>query len=163
MNTDTKPWYKQFWPWFIISLPAAAVIAGLITVYIAFKNADSLVVDEYYKEGKAINLRTALLKKASELGYQPTLERLEGNFIILKFGENKPSDGSLVLDFVHPTSSDKDFGMQLNLQKDGSYQGLAPNNTAGRWYLRLSDGSTWLIKTELAKTSQSVTFIPASF
>ncbi len=36
--TDSKPWYKQFWPWFVISLPATAVVAGLITVVIAVQN-----------------------------------------------------------------------------------------------------------------------------
>ena len=25
---DTQPWYKYFWPWFIIALPASAVVAG---------------------------------------------------------------------------------------------------------------------------------------
>ena len=29
------PWYRQFWPWFVIALPASAVIAGLTTVWIA--------------------------------------------------------------------------------------------------------------------------------
>lgn len=32
---DEVPWYRQFWPWFVISLPATAVIASLVTVWIA--------------------------------------------------------------------------------------------------------------------------------
>ena len=32
---DTLPWYRQFWPWFIIALPATAVVASLATVWIA--------------------------------------------------------------------------------------------------------------------------------
>ncbi len=45
------PWYRQFWPWFIIALPAAAVIAGIITLYLAVSNPVSLVVDdEEYKQ-----------------------------------------------------------------------------------------------------------------
>ncbi|MGD9021258.1 MAG: FixH family protein [Lysobacterales bacterium] len=51
MNThpekqDTKPWYRQFWPWFIIALPAAAVAAGLFTLWLAISNPDSLVISE---------------------------------------------------------------------------------------------------------------------
>lgn len=34
-----KPWFKQFWPWFIISIPACGVIAGIATVIIATQNA----------------------------------------------------------------------------------------------------------------------------
>lgn len=40
------PWYRQFWPWFIIALPAAAVAGGLLTLWIAMSNPDYLVVDE---------------------------------------------------------------------------------------------------------------------
>ena len=42
---DTQPWYRQFWPWFLISLPASVVVAGLSTLYIANRHADDLVVD----------------------------------------------------------------------------------------------------------------------
>jgi len=38
-STDAKPWFKSFWPWFVISLPAAGVIAGITTVIIAVQNA----------------------------------------------------------------------------------------------------------------------------
>ena len=41
------PWYKQFWPWFLILLPGTAVVATLYTVVIANQYADDLVVDDY--------------------------------------------------------------------------------------------------------------------
>lgn len=40
------PWYKQFWPWFIIALPAAAVLASFFTLWLAISRPDYLVVDE---------------------------------------------------------------------------------------------------------------------
>ena len=40
------PWFKQFWPWFIIALPASAVIASFFTLWLAVSNPDYLVVDE---------------------------------------------------------------------------------------------------------------------
>ena len=40
------PWYRQFWPWFIIALPAAAVIASFFTLWLAISNPDYVVVDE---------------------------------------------------------------------------------------------------------------------
>ncbi|MGB7451236.1 MAG: FixH family protein [Lysobacterales bacterium] len=44
-----EPWYKQFWPWFIIALPASVVIASFFTLYLAVSNPHQLVVtdDEY--------------------------------------------------------------------------------------------------------------------
>ncbi len=44
--TDTSPWYKQFWPWFVFSIPAIAVVAGISLLVIALKNPVYLVVDE---------------------------------------------------------------------------------------------------------------------
>jgi hypothetical protein len=43
------PWYRQFWPWFIIALPASAVIASFVSLWLAVSNPDQLVVteDEY--------------------------------------------------------------------------------------------------------------------
>jgi len=40
------PWYRQFWPWFIIALPAAAVIASFFTLWLAISNPDYVVVDD---------------------------------------------------------------------------------------------------------------------
>ena len=41
-STDTKPWYKQFWPWFLMSLPASVVVASMITIGIAIDNAPTI-------------------------------------------------------------------------------------------------------------------------
>ena len=41
-----EPWYRHFWVWFIIALPASAVIAGIYTLWLAVSNPDHLVVDE---------------------------------------------------------------------------------------------------------------------
>jgi len=40
------PWYKQFWPWFIIALPASVVVASFFTLWLAISNPDRLVVDD---------------------------------------------------------------------------------------------------------------------
>lgn len=44
-----EPWYRQFWPWFIIALPTAAVIASFVSLWLAVSHPDPLVVtdDEY--------------------------------------------------------------------------------------------------------------------
>lgn len=41
-----KPWYREPWPWVAIGIPAAAVIMGLTTLYLALANPDYLVVEE---------------------------------------------------------------------------------------------------------------------
>ncbi|MGL4901125.1 MAG: FixH family protein, partial [Shewanella sp.] len=46
--TEQQPWYKQFWPWFLIILPLCAVIASFATLKIALTNSDALVAEDYY-------------------------------------------------------------------------------------------------------------------
>ena len=43
---ENLPWYRQFWPWFIIALPASVVIASFVTLWLAITHPDHLVVDE---------------------------------------------------------------------------------------------------------------------
>ncbi len=52
-NLDGRPWYKEPWPWIIIGMLGAVILASLITLGIAISNPDALVVDdEQYREIK---------------------------------------------------------------------------------------------------------------
>ena len=43
-GSQQAPWYRHFWPWFIIALLGMAVTASLYTLFIASQGNDSLVV-----------------------------------------------------------------------------------------------------------------------
>lgn len=42
-DRDTEPWYRYFWPWFIIALLGSAVTASLYTVYLAVSTAEPVL------------------------------------------------------------------------------------------------------------------------
>ena len=48
-DRDTKPWYRYFWPWFIIALLGMSVSASLYTVYLANSTAEP-VLPEYLEQ-----------------------------------------------------------------------------------------------------------------
>src|SRR3712207_6000995 len=79
-----KPWYKHRWPWLLMLGPAVVVVAGVYTTYLAFSQPDALVVDDYYKQGKAINqdLRrdraAASMALEAMLRYDPATGKLAG-------------------------------------------------------------------------------------
>lgn len=51
MDEPQRPWFKELWPWMLISLTGSAVIASLITLGIAINNPVDLVVsDAEYQE-----------------------------------------------------------------------------------------------------------------
>ncbi len=62
------PWYRQFWPWFIIALPASAVIASFITLYLAISRPDPLVVDdeEYRRLNSELKAQTPESEETQE-------------------------------------------------------------------------------------------------
>lgn len=43
--------------WLVAGIPLLTIVAGLVTLWIAFQRADSNVTEDYYKEGLAINRR----------------------------------------------------------------------------------------------------------
>ena len=68
VSTDAvTPWYRQGWPWFLIALPATAVVGGIITALLAVRGFDGPVVADYYKQGLAINEEVARAQLAREL------------------------------------------------------------------------------------------------
>ena len=58
-----NPWYRERWPWILMSGPAIVIVAGVITTWIAFATSDGLVADDYYKRGLEVN---AVLKREQE-------------------------------------------------------------------------------------------------
>jgi len=62
------PWYKQFWPWFIIALPASAVVASFFTLWLAISNPDQLVVDddEYQRLNSGLKAQLPVQEKEKE-------------------------------------------------------------------------------------------------
>lgn len=46
IRRDEKPWYKQFWPWFIISLPVTSVIVSMTILWLAVSNPDRSVLND---------------------------------------------------------------------------------------------------------------------
>lgn len=51
-QSANKPWFKQMWPWLLISGPAIAAIGCMITIYLAVNlYADKPVRDGVVKRG----------------------------------------------------------------------------------------------------------------
>ena len=54
-KTPITPWYREPWPWLLMSGPATVIVAGIYTSVLAFSGTDGLVADDYYKQGLAMN------------------------------------------------------------------------------------------------------------
>ncbi len=131
-------WYKQFWPWFLIILPGTVVIASLITVTIAFKGADALVVDNYYKEGLAINQSLADIEQAKSLNLKGSIT-LENHNVNLSITADSPfQDEELILTLSHPMDNHQDISVTLQNAGNGLYRAAMPEAAAGKWYMAIN-------------------------
>ena len=138
-----KPWYREPWPWFLISLPATAVVAGLTTVWIAFQSADGLVVGDYYKEGLAINQTLARDDAARALALAATLKAEDGTLTLTLSGRMKTYPGQLTLSLAHPTHQGMDHTLTFHHAGGGHYRAALPAMSPGKWHAQLVDASSW--------------------
>ncbi len=139
-NQDaTLPWYRQFWPWLLIALPASVVIAGFATLFIANRYADDLVVHDYYKNGLAINRQLAKQKAAEARGIAAQLAIAEQ--IVTVRMQGLVEDQSLTLRFSHPLEADRDFRLVLERIAPGFYQAPLTHRPDSRWHWILEGGA----------------------
>ncbi len=159
--TTSKPWYREPWPWFLISLPAIAVIAGLTTVWIAYRSADGLVVGDYYKAGLAVNQTLAREDAARALGMTATLSTENGLLALSLASSLKANPDRLILTLAHPTRQGMDQVLSLQHAGSGRYRAALPAMHAGKWQLELTDAaSSWRLSGVLhTPLSQPVTFM----
>lgn len=137
---EHRPWYRQFWPWFIMALPASAVVAGLTTVWIAVVNQDSVVRDDWYKDGKSINQSFARDEAAVALGMRArfTLDDMTGDVAVTLAHERDVAlPDTLALALSHPTQAAADQTLILRRDAAGTYRGQLARALAGRFYLEL--------------------------
>jgi len=146
---DTTPWYRQFWPWFLIALPATMVVAGLLTLFIAVEDADDLVDDDYYRDGLAINRELGRLEHARELGIDATL-LIRGDTLTVAL-RGPVVAPELRLRMAHPMEADRDFALTLARSGPGEYRGTLPAPVAAHWHWSLEPVSAggWRLAGDL--------------
>jgi hypothetical protein len=137
--SDTRRWYREPWVWLLISLPMTAVIAGMVTIYLAVSTSDGLVVDDYYKRGKAINVDLARDAAAArhELRADIDLDMRNNHVQLLLQGNIEPLPETLTLSLLHPTQAGYDQLLSLQHAGDGVYSGAIDEVGRGNWYLQL--------------------------
>jgi hypothetical protein len=155
---DTKPWYREFWPWFIIALLGSVVTASLITVSIAFDQSDDLVIDDYYKVGLAINQRIEERDTAARLGVSATIKIINKRFYTTL--PHASRDSSLELTLAHPFEADRDMTFTLLPGPDESWFAELTGEVQPGWHWSISgtDPAPWLVSGRL----KSIHFIDAA-
>lgn len=164
MQNTNKPWYKHTAAWLLFAGPIVVVFAAGYTAWLAANIDDGMVVDDYYKEGKAINQVLTRDKNAAQAHVQGTLW-LGANQKTLRLGlkhdpQFQPGQ-NLILRLQHPTRSSADIVLKLKEIAPDTFEATAGEVLQGRWYVSVEEAnwrltSEWQIKadTSLALTSK---------
>ena len=133
------PWYRQFWPWVIFGLPASVVVASFVTLGIALKHPDSVVKDDFHREGFTVNRDLAAQRLATALAVSAELhvDTATTDISIRLKGDFSSPPKQLKLLFVHPNVEKFDFDVRLYNAGNGLYIGELQKAPAGRWNLQL--------------------------
>ncbi|QIA63348.1 hypothetical protein GT360_07370 [Vibrio astriarenae] len=142
-----KPWYKQFWPWFLIILPGTVVVWTIITVIIFSQNSVDLVTEDYYKKGKGINIDLSKVNKAKELGLSALIDQKEQQMVLtLKQGSLSHFPALKVM-YAHRTLPDQDFEMLVTADAQGIYRFTPEADISGPWFVEVTPhDEAWLIQ-----------------
>lgn len=156
IREDTQPWYRQFWPWFIIALPAASVVAGLTTVWISMQTTDSLVISSDDGVQVVAERRANAEHLANELNLAALLEvNLDSGAVqaAMRSGEFESVPAALELEFSHPAFADRDQLITLHRARPDAvgnpvWSGHFVDIPDGRWYVTLKSGDDWRLSGE---------------
>ena len=141
MAAIQKPWYREPWPWILMSGPAAVVVAGLVTMALAVRTEDGLVADDYYKQGLAINQVLRRSERARELNLKAQVSFSGSRVRVVLQGQAPPD---LRLRLVHPARAGRDQSVVLHRAARGVYEGSFTPPVGETRRLVLEDaGSTW--------------------
>lgn len=138
LTRNAAPWYKQFWPWFLIALPTAVVIASFVTLNIAIKHADTPVHDDYSKEGFAIQHNTNADEIAAQQNIRAAIAIDASNHIAVTLhGDLRELPTLLTLHCIHALDARRDITLPLMRTNDNTYTGVLPDAVTGTWKIEL--------------------------
>ncbi|WP_432453092.1 MULTISPECIES: FixH family protein [unclassified Agarivorans] len=145
-----QAWYKQFWPWFLITLPMCAVVASFYTLYLALTSNNDLVVESYYKKGKAINADLSLLHRAQELNITAKLSQVASGLILNIDLPDTIKNQPLKIALAHKTLAKYDRNYIVTADANGLYRFGDDLTDDSRWFISVSPmDDSWRLQEEL--------------
>ena len=166
MSEPTRPWYRQLWPWLIMTPPAAAVVGGFITLYLALAQPPAPVAGEYDAQRISAVARSNLEDQARALGLDADLRlsphpangpgRIRVKLSAREAG-NLPDRVRVRL--IHRTRESDD--REVLLTRQGSTYSGEIQRPAGRLWVELQDEpGSWRLSAELPETQDRVLLQP---
>ena len=151
-EVGVRPWYKEPWPWVLIAIILIPVVVAAVRLSIYREYKVEMVVDDYYKKGKAINQEFDREKLAAEYGIAIFAEITEDSIVLdLNANRKAPEPANLIVSFYHATQSIKDQSVMATRRADGKFSALLDKSTIGKWQLTVEpNDKKWKVQKTIA-------------
>lgn len=146
--------FSQPLVWLVVGIPAATVVAGFVTLWIAHHGSDVPVGSAYVKQGLSVAPDTRREERARALGLGGTLKTVvQGKQLQLRLhmhaqGASAQSASTVAhmprrLRLLHPSDPNNDLTIHLH-PADGYWQATQPVTWApgSRWHIAI-EGDDW--------------------
>jgi len=157
-----RHWRREPLVWLVIGIPLSAVIMGVVMLTLAIETSSGLVVDDYYRQGKQINLVLARDKLAWELGLAASLQIEEPGRIVIRFDPAVsviPGE-RIHLQLVHATRPGLDRDIYFDNKHLRLLEAELPIPGPGRWNLFLQTPDWRLTGSLQYPQSSSAELVP---
>lgn len=140
MELNRHPAAEPF-VWLVVGIPAATVVAGIATLWIATHGADPRVSDNIDKHGLAIQQRAGRDDQARVWHVSGTLSSRQHEdavrFTVALKGAPEAFASPPMLRLTHPARPESDRVLKLVPAADGNWHGVTPSEGTGgtRWIL----------------------------
>ena len=146
-----QPWYKEPWPFILISITGLGVVAGSTLAVIGFSNPPEIVSGEFGALAKFVVEDTGRVEQARSLGLSGQLG-VEGEDIVLALSARDPASlpDQLMVQFQHPATSAGDSLALLIHEGDGGYRGRYSEAPHARAHVLVTDlAQSWSLAGRL--------------
>lgn len=160
---DTTPWYRQFWPWFILAILGWGVFSATTVLVLAVRNPPQLMTGDYARLGKALVDTHVRADRAEALGLIGNLELIDNAWTLRVTSSDPGAPGQqLLLMAQHPTDAARDRQVLLERDPNGAFTGTAEAVPARGRIIVSDPEQTWWISSfyEIEDDELDVRLIP---
>lgn len=150
MTDAQRPWFKEPYVWMLIGIPLSSVLVGIFFITTAVQNKDTLVRDNYYKDGLAYNSELQWDKKAKEMDIRLEMLITGNEMHMTMINSRLAAPATLKVTLGHPTIPEKDRESHLQFKQDKSFIGFIETLEDGRYYLLVECAEQqWRIRKDI--------------
>jgi hypothetical protein len=136
-GAQAAPWYTHRWPWLLMLGPATVLVGGSAATWLALRHPDAMVVDDYYKQGKAINQDLRRDRAASAMGLALHARyadgRLSGHLAGRIGSHGQPPAEPFTIHLAHPTLPQRDLTLLIQPDAQGAFSVPLPALEQTHW------------------------------